>query len=217
MMKILVIMSLLVVPAAVYGAGSLSLLDSTGASSLSVEDVTLPIALSMKVDIATGYNDISSVSFGLIGNTGLSVSATPAFQPNYSTWAVGNRFFGAVFPAGGYNLTASGGFGSGALDFGNFNGGGGTEVVAGDGTVETFTLNIPSGLALGDYVIGFASSDQGEEGTIVAWSALNSPPGAAGELQEFENLNGFTLTITPEPATMLLLAGALPFLRRRTA
>ncbi len=28
---------------------------------------------------------------------------------------------------------------------------------------------------------------------------------------------GVTVTVTPEPATMLLLAGALPFLRRRSA
>lgn len=66
-------------------------------------------------------------------------------------------------------------------------------------TILTWEVAVDANAAAGDYTI------------IASGPGISTTGGVAIPV----TLGALTVTVTPEPATMLLLAGALPFLRRR--
>ena len=67
-------------------------------------------------------------------------------------------------------------------------------------TIRTFTIVVDAAAPVGMYTIS-------PVGVVVADALAMSVP--------LTSITGLAVNVTPEPATMLLLAGALPFLRRR--
>jgi len=72
-----------------------------------------------------------------------------------------------------------------------------------DAVLARLTVNVPVGAPEGDWLLTFFSDDT----TVVG--------GINGGASLVDSWTGGTIHVTPEPATALLLIGALPFLRRR--
>jgi hypothetical protein len=199
MKKLIAIVLLLAIPAIAYGQTSISLLNG-GNASLDVAVTDLPTTMTLDVVVVLTDTDNSAVSGGLDGTSLITVSAISLGSPQ-SAWS---RF-------DAYNATNIVGSDlSQNYDFGAVTSG--TNVLgSGTTTWATITLNLPDTLVAGEsYPIGLVVSKPG--GSMLSWASKTSL-----DEMPYDAENGFTLNITPEPATMLLLAGALPFLRRRTA
>ncbi len=211
MKKIAFVVGLLALPAMVFGqSATLSLVDNaTGLNSVAVDPVlggTVTAALLVSyAGAAEGVANVDGIfqasQSGKVTITGRTYGSP--FQAGDSWAAPGAAFYGAVNGAMNPN---SKNFGVASTSFVG-SGPGGNYVAPADGALpwKIFTM------------------------TLSVAGPVNSPivismPGAFVGTTVNDGLDPvqlstqtFGLTITPEPATMLLLAGAIPFLRRRSA
>jgi hypothetical protein len=224
MKKLIGIVLVLALPAMAFGATSNTISLLSGgvdhldlASDYSAQNVSLDIV----VDFSTITN--FSVSGGLGGPAALS------------SVGVSNRVYGQFMTDAanlGYawtkqvvsNTTFNAGTVGTSVDFGaeQRNGAPGDlapdspYLPAGQTTFVTVTLAIPAGIPIGSYLIDVVDgTPNGAFNGHGYWASYDETTTQGPE--DWTGRNGFTINITPEPATMLLLAGALPFLRRRLA
>jgi len=200
MKKLIAMVLILALPAIALGDGYA--IKSGGATSVSIlqgSQNTLALDVLLTTDAAA--------TVGFYG--GLQA-------PGAGALTIGSRVFyapvtNAVWvPANTADATFIGSTVGAALDLGSTAGAAGADIPAGTFTVETITLSGVASLAAGSYVFTVGDSDYG---VGAATAPLGSDPVAVA------SSSSFTLTVNPvpEPVTMLLLAVALPFLRRRSA
>jgi hypothetical protein len=206
MKKLIPIVLLLALPAMAFGGenSSISLL-SGGNASLDVALTDLPTTMSLDVVVYFDEDQQTALGGGLYGSSLITVTNRSYALPQ-SGWAK-NDGMGTPALIVGSDLSQSRDWGAQTASNDYIN--------SGTTTFVTLTLDLPTGLDTGSgypiaYPITIVDSERGP--------LYYTNVGAEGEGRYFgDNVAGFTLNITPEPATMLLLAGALPFLRRRTA
>jgi len=221
MKKLAAIVIMLALPATVLAIPTEIYLESGGLESLSYEYGSAPTTMDMDITVDLGYNLIGQIDGALYmdsQDTAISITGITYASP-FSTYA---------FASGAPVVSTI----DQHKDFGRVYGGGGSEVRANSGADQLFATMTLSGidtLPVGTYVIsvgqatesaGWWDDHTGDYGNGPFWSADYSqgvPVENPGGPVPFDSNHAFTLTITPEPATMLLLVGALPFLRRRTA
>lgn len=216
MKKLIAIVLLLALPAMAYGAATISLL-SGGSASKDIDVANLPTTMTLDIVVNFSTSDNYSIDGGLSGSNLITITARSwnAVITNVDNpWK--KQRTDAQFLT--HNLSEN-------LDFGAEQQNGspgdiGSQYFLGSGasTLVTLTLSLPGTLVKGaSYPIGIVDGKPfGEFNGTGYWAAFESG-GGTGNPTDWDTINGFTLNITPEPATMLLLAGALPFLRRRTA
>lgn len=184
------------------------LLPASFASAVTIKVGNLALQPGQVGDIQVLISDAGNINsysaFALIGDGGPGAGGTddPTKNPNitngnsiagiFSTNNTGNQFTNfELGPMLGnlIALTATAG------TFVNANGP--------DALLGTFQITVPAGTPLGDYTIALA--DPGGSTNI-------TPAPTSG----YELVAG-TISVIPEPASVLMLIGALPFLRRRSA
>jgi len=205
MRKLISLVLILALPTMAFAATDIAA-QSGGLASLEFvvgsPPATIPLELVVTTDLAgPGAAGVWASGGGLMGPAGLT-----ATLGSYRTgWAV----IGTPWPAGSAM--------DGVKDWGAMDGDGNfaNAVSGGSATVATFTVGGVDALPVGDYMIAVSDSVDGGaiSGTGYWFTGDGSMPMA------FDASNALTIKIVPipEPATMLLLAGALPFLRRRSA
>ena len=199
---IMVMGAVLALSPVAFGAASFSLTESGGSATA----VNAQAGTTISVDLhMTAASTVKVFSLGLLGST------SGIFDVSARTW---DAALGA--PDDDINFVGS------ALDSPTANAGALREVgkpfPAGPSVLETIDLDIDSGATLNTkYTISMVAPGTGgniyvsyEDGT-----SGDSAPGVDACALGDVTLSTYDVTIVPEPASMLLLAGALPFLRRR--
>ncbi len=204
MRKLISLVLILALPTMAFAATDVAL-KSGGLASLEYvvgsAPATLPLDVVVITDRAgTGQNGIWAVGGGIDGPAGLSVTGVA-----YKTgWAVIGAYplpqpLDSDQDWGGQDSNAS---------FAN--------AIAGPGgTAVMLTISGIDGLGVGSYAFKVTDSNMAD-----AYNNTGYWGTGGGEQFGFDASIPFVLKIVnpiPEPATMLLLAGALPFLRRRSA
>ena len=203
MKKLVGILVILALPAMAYAEAS-TWLSSSGSASKSIDVAALPTTMTLDVMVSWTTTDNFSVSGGVDGPAVITIGAR-AYGAPFNLWVANTadaQYLGTTLAQ--------------EMDYGALPNAG--VQLAGSGTQKfvTLTLNIPV-MAKGAYPMWISDGmPYGQFTGTGFWAAMESG-GGTGDPAEWDHVTGFTLNITPEPATMLLLAGALPFLRRRTA
>lgn len=208
MKKLTVLMVILAVPAvamaakttAVTSGGSSSLLFDIAGLAAPVPPASIPIEWKVTMDDASVWAVGGTVwGPGSLTTTGIVRS----FPTGWSSFGIGDVAEGDTLQTGGR--------------WGGYEGGGveANYLPVGTSTLMTATVNGIAGLGVGVYTIYFADTP-GEEVEGRGWYTNDD---LMGDPAPFDAVSSLSIEIveTPEPATMLLLVGALPFLRRRTA
>jgi hypothetical protein len=203
MKKLVVAILILALPALAFGQTGAYSVNVGGDAARSYLVGTAPASLNMSVVLT--LSDAGAFGFGgaLDGPAGLTIGARQfmtsptavngwGFRDNEDTTLVGSL------------LTQH-------IDFGAIDISGSSTLPAGADTVVTLQVNGIDTLAKGTYLFKVIDDPNLPGGADTGWWSNTGSPIAANSSA------AFTLTITPEPATMLLLALALPFLRRRSA
>lgn len=211
-MKKLAILALLVLPAVAFAGGNATLSLVANGTTTWAKSSTPGTLGTVTVTIKlTGY-DVAD--YGISNLSGfLDVSQGGIFAT--SARSFGSPFTGSDFP-GATNLTeaiaglqSTKNWGVAATSEAG-SGLNGYYVAPTDGdlpwTIETFTVKIPI-TAVGSWTMALSTN------SYVARSDAN---GLADKMSTTVSAP-LNFTVTPEPATMLLLAAAVPFLRRRSA
>jgi len=213
MKKLLTFMVVVLAIPAVAMAAKTTAVTSGGASSLTfdvagianpVPPATIPIEWKVSVD----DDSVWSVGGTVWGPSSLTTTGiTRSFPTGWVAYGVGDVAEGDTLQTGGrWAGYESGGVAANFL-----------KAASSPYTLMTATVNGISGLGVGTYIISFGDTP-GEEVSGVGWWTNDANSGSP---VPFDSASSLTITIMetviPEPATMLLLAGAIPFLRRRTA
>jgi len=206
MRKLISLVLILALPTMAFAATDIAA-KSGGLASLEFvvgsAPATIPLELVVTTDLGgPGAGGVWASGGGLMGPAGL----TATWNSYRTGWAV----IGTPWPAGSAM--------DGVKDWGAMDGDGNfaNAVSGGSATVAVFTIGGVDALPVGNYMIAVSDSVDGGaiSGTGYWFTGDGSEPMAFGASVPF------ALKIVnpiPEPATMLLLAGALPFLRRRLA
>jgi len=198
------VVAILMLPASTFGAVTMSVTGECigsacagdGSSGLSIDGPINAGALSVKISVGLS-NDASDTIDGIqwswaeTGTAGLS----------YQSPSVTN---GAVFSASDYQGFADNTGGALAAAFPESFFKGTPGAVAASGNLISYDVTNTGAMAVGD-VLTLNVGD-------AAFGFFTTPSGASPSVG-----SPLTITVTPEPATALLLVGAIPFLRRRRA
>lgn len=205
MKKLIALVLILALPSFAFGAGAYSVVETGGTAAASIAPGTASLSLDIVLTV-----DEANIGFGgaLEGPAGVTiVSRTMAAPVSAAEWLQNSTDAQLV----GSSLSAKWDFG--AVDT--------VSQSFGPGAVKLVTLVVnPSLLAPGVYQLRVGDSTNlppslgGATDNNTGWYA---PASLFGLPVTADAGAAFTLTVTPEPVTMLLLAGALPFLRRRSA
>lgn len=222
MKKSAFIVALLAIPAIAFAGTAtlqLKLNDGTSAASFDKDTVGAQVTVAIWLnsyddsDVGTwpGGNGVANVD-GYIDASASGIFNIPSaasrtwtgpFQPSNGDLASASNLSGALSPQSkNWGIAATSQFGSG--QDGNYT----TADAALPWKIETITMNVVT-TTPGVYTLALSTSPQSYVGS-------STDTGSSIHLAT-ELLGPVTVTITPEPATMLLLAFALPFLRRRSA
>lgn len=212
MKKSMFLVALLVIPAVAFaGTATMSLKLSGGATAITVAPNT-PVALTAVWsldDYAGAPNGIANV------DAVLHASANNVFK--FGTTA---RVWGAPFSSGKFDAATPAALNNLALNPDSANLGALALNPAFDDPMAVgnyTTLNAPLPWTLNTINLIVNAAPGVYTLTIPgAFAGTSDDLGAPVALDTALN-NGITVTVTPEPATMLLLAAAVPFLRRRSA
>lgn len=211
MKKFLTFMVVVLAVPAVVMAAKTTAVTSGGASSLTydtagiahaVPPASIPIEWKVTMDDASVWATGGTVwGPGTLTTTGISRT----FPTGWVGYGIGDVAEGDTLQTGG----RWGGYESG--------GNSANYLPVGTSTLMSATVNGISGLGVGVYTIYFGDTP-GEEVSGDGWWTNDDNYGGP---VTFDSKSSLTITIMetviPEPATMLLLVGAIPFLRRRTA
>jgi hypothetical protein len=191
--KLIVLALVLACPTAAWGATKYAV-TCGGASSILGH---FPLPDKLNLDITLTLDEAGACGFGgaLIGPAGLTI-VSRTFHPPVSNWGP------PIIPYASYDGQPI----SARKDFGIISLGVNTLPI-GETKLMTLQLSGLAGLAPGRYEFLVGHSSDLEFG---AWWTNT------GEPTQVDSIVPFVIDI-PEPATMLLLAAALPFLRRREA
>lgn len=212
MKKTMFLVALLAIPALAFaGTATMSLKLSDGSYAKSVDVATLPATIS----VLWGLDSYAGAPNGIANvDAYMTASASNVFK-------VTARSFGTPFSAGFFaaatnptlfvnlapdsaNIGALATGGSGPL--GNYLS---PDDQATPWTLNTLTIQVLAGTPVGSYTLqlkpGYFAGTTDATGEVPEQLTTGQADGP------------ITITVTPEPATMLLLTLALPFLRRRSA
>jgi hypothetical protein len=184
-----------------FGTATTSLLSGGSAyRNFNITDLPTNMPLNVMVSWTTAHN--FAVSGGVDGPAAITIAARTYGAPfnQWTPWTTNANYLGT-------NLGQEMDYG--ALDMDSHEAGPGMQ------TFVTLTLHIPV-MPLGSYPIYITDGEPYGPFHGTGFWASEDPP-SNGNPVDWDQVTGFMLNITPEPASMLLLAGALPFLRRRTA
>lgn len=201
MRKLISLVLILAMPAMAFGATGYAV-QVGGAASAEYEVGSVPDSLAM--DIILSLDAAGDGTFGFFGALSGPANATVSrtLKAPVTTWGF------IINNDAAYNGKPL----SELWDFGAIETAG-TMVLLGAGANDLMTLTV-SGLAgLGEGTYNFSVVSSSDQMAGAAWSNT-------GEPILVDAVVPFVLKVVqpiPEPATMLLLAGALPFLRRRSA
>jgi hypothetical protein len=165
-----------------------------GASSI-LCSFPLPDTLNLDITLTLDPSGVGTLGFGgaLIGPAGLTI-VSRTFHPPVSDWGP------PIIPYASYDGQPI----SARKDFGIIDAN--MSLPIGETKLMTLQLSGLAGLAPGRYE--FSVGNSSDLGAGAWWSNT-------GEPIQVDSIVPFV--ITPEPVTLLLLAGAMPFLRRRSA
>lgn len=210
MKKVTFLFALLAIPAIAFaGTASMSLKLADGSTYIEVpQNVATNLSVVWTLD---AYNDADVGGYGIANvDAYITASASNVFKITAGAW--GQPFSQGAF-GGGVVCTLAplsvqlGGLAqnpnySDPLGQGNYT----TADAPLPWTLRTLTMQVQATAAPGLYSLTIPGSFAGTiDADLVAINLATS------------NNGGFQVRVTPEPATMLLLALALPFLRRRSA
>ena len=211
MKKLIALVLILALPTMAFGAAGYSVIQNGGGAALAIlqgsqDTVVLDVILTQNQEAGWGFGG------ALVGPGALTITSRAYGAPtNALNWLPNNP-----------DATILGSTLASLVDFGSVQTAAGNDLLVGATTVVTLTLSGTASLAAGVYpiVVGdsldLPPSGGGGVDNNRGWWA---PASLGGMAQSTDATTAFTLTVLPipEPATMLLLALALPFLRRRSA
>jgi len=202
MRKLISLVMILAMPALAFGATGYSVLNS-GLASADYVVGTAPATMDFDVVLSLEATGAYGFYGGLNGPAGLTITARAFKAPVTNAIWLANTADAAFI---GSNLVAP-------LDLGSTETAVGAEIPAGNTTVVTLTVSGIGALPIGDYSLVVGDSDYGAG---ASWSNTGEPILVTSSAPFALKISAPPI-ITPEPATMLLLTVALPFLRRRSA
>jgi hypothetical protein len=213
MKKSMFLVALLAIPAVAFaGTATMALKMSDGSTSVTVAPgVATNLAVVWTLD---AYNDTAEGGYGIANvDAYITASTGNAFKITAGAWGLpfsNGNFGGGV--TGTLNPLSPQLGGLAANPAFDDPGGFGNYAAPGNGalpwTLRTLTIQLQSGFAIANTVYTL---------TIPGAFAGTNDSGGLPITLDTTNNGGITVTVTPEPATMLLLAAAVPFLRRRSA
>jgi hypothetical protein len=213
MKKLLTFMVVVLAVPAVAMAAKTTAVTSGGASSLTydlagIANPVPPASIPIEWKVSVDDDSVWAVGGTVWGPASLTTTGiTRSFPTGWVAYGVGDVAEGDTLATGG----RWGGYESGGVAAYYL------KAASSPYTLMTATVNGISGLGVGVYTIYFGDTP-GEEVSGVGWWTNDENFGGP---VPFDSVSSLTITIMetviPEPATMLLLAGAIPFLRRRTA
>jgi len=209
-MKKLAILALLVLPAVAFAGGNATLalvangpttwaIGGTGSVTVTVKLTGYDVA-NNGISNVSGYLDVSA---GNIFATSARTFGAPFVVANGDTAgsATLTETIAGLQSTKNWGIAATSGLGAST---------GGYYMAPTDGAlpwaIETFTVKIPT-TAAGSWTMALSTNSYVARGDASDLAEKMSTTVSAP----------ITFTVTPEPATMLLLAAAVPFLRRRSA
>ena len=200
---IMVMGAVLALSPVAFGAASFTLTESGGSATAIEAEAGTTISLDFQL---TGEGTADVVSFGL------EASSTGIFDVSGQTWATA---LGAVQVEPKF-LSIPG------LDTKSYDGGGmaatGKAFPAGPSVLETIDLDIAAGATLNQTYTITLVNPLPSGMLLVQYTDTGLGENSDGyDYGAGLTLGSYEVTIVPEPASMLLLVGALPFLRRRRA
>ena len=201
MKKLIALVLILALPTLAFGATNYAV-QVGGASSTTYAAGSAPASLAMDIVLSLGPEAAGTFGFGgaLTGPMGNITARTYVGNAANAIWLPNGNPIGPI---------------ASKLDFGEVETAAGADL-SGTSTVVTLTVTgLPNVVGVYTYVVGdsvdFPPSGGGGTDMNTGWWSNTGVPVAT------DSVTPFVITVTPEPATMLLLAGVLPFLRRRSA
>ena len=199
---IMVMGAVLALSPVAFGAASFSLTESGGSATAVNAQAGTTISLDFSM---TAASTVKTVSLGLLS------SGTGIFEVSARDWdsALGTPDDDPAFED-------PGALDSPTADVGGLRDATPLPFPAGPSVLSTFDLDIDSGATLNQtYTITMVGP--GSAGSIYVnyEDGTSGDSGGGYDYGTNVTLGSYEVTIVPEPASMLLLAGALPFLRRR--
>lgn len=201
MRNLIGILVVLALPAMAYGT-AMTWLESGGSTSKFIPVSSLPTTMTLDVWVSWTTAHNFCVSGGVDGPAAITIAARSYGSP-FNLWDPNDPDAWYL----GSNLAQE-------LDYGALDMMGSHEAGPGAQRFVTITLNIPV-MAKGSYPLWICDGmPYGKFNGHGYWMSEDLPSDD-DFIADWDYVGGFMLNIIPEPATILLLAGAVPFLRRR--